>query len=308
MTKKLLIGIKEYGEADFNHCLNALYAQQCDFDWFVVHKQPNKLAHQLVYGTYSMHHDAYLGFVSCDADMCLYPNIIQKWQQKLQNDSNISIIKAVLNDYLMDDTIPGIHCFANNCQFYDYPDNLIPDVDPIYSGRNEYEYEPAGDHMKYCDINQSYRFGMHRMTKILQSDRQKPDLTAAMVEWSILMKVYFAYKLDANELRLFALMGALDVYNAKGDNLKYIYNHNYPDIAKARVPELLQIPREKITQMVNHYYKNIIMMASQVGTHLNNPPAFKHNPQNRNPRPFDLPPQLIPKIHQKHELINYTRP
>ncbi len=308
MNNKLLIGIKEYNEADFTHCLTALHAQNIEFDWFVVHKQPNKLAHQLVYATFVIQRKEYMGFVVCDADMCLYPHILQQWQAKMQNDPKISIIRAVLHDYLTNDNMPGVSCYANNCQFIDYADSLIPDVDPSHPGRNEYEYEPAGTHMAHCDIYQAYRFGMHRMTKILQADRETPDLTASMVEWTILIRVYLAYKADPNELRLFALMGALDVFNAKGDNLKHIYDYNYPEVAQMRVPELCDFPRERLTGLVHQHYQNMIMMAFQIGVKLNNPPAFKPNTTSRAPRPFELPEHLLPKIRAKHELKNYTRP
>ncbi len=299
--QKLLIGIMEYGEADFVHCLQAINNQATDFDWFIIRNQKYTAVHQMLYKLFDEQKNNYCGLLKLDADMVLYPETLQKLTQTLHENPQISQIKSQLWDFLTQMRIPGIICYTKNCQFIIDADNLIPDHDPIItSGYTHYNYEPVGDHMAYCDLAQAYRYGFIRMMKTLQSDRKHKELAAVFIEWTLLAQCYSASLIHKDKRRDYALMGGLDVFNATQESLSVIYQGNYPDLAKQRIKELANIPPQNIDQYIKNNYENLIILASQLGQKLRNNPVLTYN--HTKEVQVNWQAQIKPQIHPKSDL------
>ncbi len=292
--KKILIGIMENGEGDFTHCLQSLEKQEnCPFEYFIIQNETSFHAHQILYANFTRYKNNYSGFVKIDADMVLNNNNILEKISKILQTGQYGITMGYVDDYLSCLATPALYGFRNDCIFFDVKDPLLHDLQPKYFDKFHYSQEIWAHHMKYCNEFQAFRFGYHRMMKIIQINSYQKILRNLLIEWGILHNIYHKYIEFGDEKRIMAIISAHHFLFAPDDEKQKImqdYNGDYvkklfvefiknKNIYKDKIMKIWENPLPIIHQI--HKYFESPALDSQIFTHNNSETTIsEYNPNN----------------------------
>lgn len=222
---KVLVLTLYSGENEYPECKASVASQvglavehKC-FEWL-----PNKEAHETLYKEIMVSRFKFDYFVKLDADMVFQTersllqlvNLFSEYS--FYDHISIPVFDIPSNSYLM-----GIHIFSNYVSWRFPLDSLFPDNNPISPGGSLIDYSiklPVVSHMPNPSVDQSYKLGLHRASKIVQHNRSG-KLKSAEFPISYLKRVFLNSNFDF-EAKNAVVKGALTCffYPVRADNYK----------------------------------------------------------------------------------------
>lgn len=236
---RILIGTLYVDENERDSCEMAL-AGQGYTDWYhrVFAGLENREAHRQLYQYFMDNRDKYELFVKLDADMVLRsPDSLALIVSEFENTDNLDHAVFHVQDWISGLQIIGLHVFSNRVSWRLTDEQLFVDPDPVRPGIKkviENFSSPIADHSPDPSPFQAFRFGVHRASKILQSDRWWIDCAQADFQWQLLMQIHDSWQREGDRRRVLALLGAQWVLTAHlkgasdgytGDTVNQVYGN-----------------------------------------------------------------------------------
>lgn len=224
MTRKtLLVGMLYCGEQEFEKSLQSLHSQSMtDFDVFVIENQPNKLAHDVLYGRFMAESGNYDYFLKLDADMVLSSEHSLSEMIRYCRSGKFSSLLAYVKDYPSQLFIPGIQMFQSDTR-WEFSDEMVNvDYTPKVSGKTATVTNKDWVlHMPDPSPYQMFRYGIHKAIKAIQREKKNKSLVKGILHMHILQgMVRHAASTQDNMLWL-SMIGATHVFNRRFNSIEY---------------------------------------------------------------------------------------
>ncbi|MDY6829438.1 MAG: hypothetical protein SV583_08680 [Pseudomonadota bacterium] len=192
--------------------LASVQGQLCvSTDHFVISGMTNVEAHRVLYRHFMSQSGRADVFVKLDADMVLRGTYaLALIAQKFSEDSELDHAVFFVHDWISDSLIVGLHAFSDRVVWDEVGEDLFVDAPPRYEGSKKLfgEIGAIADHACNPTPFQCFRFGVHRMSKVVQRGRIILDIGQSEMQWRLLCSVWAAYQKDRDPRRLLALIGA----------------------------------------------------------------------------------------------------
>ncbi len=270
---KILVGIMTNGEQEFRASQDSLKNQKnCDFDYFIIAGKSSFEAHKILYANFTAHQANYCGFMKLDADMVLVHDDILHQAHEILSSGQYGLIMHHVHDYLSQLITPALYVFRNDCQFYDVGDPLLHDTQPLIVGESYFNKAVWANHMPNCSYQQAVRFGFHRSLKIIQINSYAKILRNMLLEWTVLQNVYFAYKKQGDERRLWALLAAHHVIFGKDSDRDKVSSNYGGSYVEDFVFSVAQQNPTKIFDQIANIWQDHLTIISQIAKLFEKPP------------------------------------
>jgi hypothetical protein len=219
---KILVGVLYCIENEISQCISSIKQQiYQDYDYFIIEGLPNKEAHNKLYETFMKNNKDYDLFIKIDADMVLSrPTFFSEVVDYITKENDIDDLQIAVNDCFTDRLIYGLHVYNGRMQwekdheqiFVDWPDKIRS-----YKRVNDNEkLAPAADHCPNPGKYQAFHFGLHKVVKITQYDREELRYFACLVHWDNILKLAEHFNNDKENISLaFALLGVYEGITGK---------------------------------------------------------------------------------------------
>ena len=212
----IFFGTMYCGETNFSNCKKMINMQKgINFEHYIIENLGEKEAHENLFSKWNEVKNNFDLFIKVDADTVLISDTIAKEIADLMySENDITGMQCKIKDYFTDDLIAGLNAFKPSVIFKTSSDKLYCDrVDTnhkkVIKGSNMPKgFEPAAYHCYHSSKKQAFHYGLHRMLKN-QTD--------------VILKVKNAWNKNKDDIRLYALAGAIEAVNFK-DNTNFDYN------------------------------------------------------------------------------------
>lgn len=197
---KIFVGTLESGETEFTDCAKAIQNQSgVTVNHQVVSGLPEGEAHSRLWERWNTAKKSHDLFVKVDADTVLVDDgaLLRVWKL-FESDPEVTGVQIYLQDYFSDSFIAGLSAFSPDVLFTPSNDPLKPDHadtghKKVLKPESLLNLAPIGFHAPRPGFEQSLFYGYHRFLK---------------GQYPILLKVMEAYKVEKDEPRRNALLGA----------------------------------------------------------------------------------------------------
>jgi len=213
MLKALLI-VMSSGENELSLCLDSISSQVgVNFDVYHIENKPNKEAHEECYKKIMTDSGLYDYFIKVDADMVFINDTkLKEVIQFMYEDRSLDHAAFSVLDWASQKLIIGMHVFSNRCKWEASGDLLFVDPSPCFPGKEAIVWggpSPVALHSPNPSIKQAIQFGCHRALKILQKDRELPDLDRSSFQYDLMHQIYKQLLVDYDVRRLAILYGVM---------------------------------------------------------------------------------------------------
>jgi hypothetical protein len=249
--KSLLIGMMCNGEREIAEALTSLRRQTfTEWDLFQIENLPNKIAHKKLYATFMERANDYRYFLKLDGDMVFKHGRSLEQLYAFANVPGQDAIMIDVWDWPSMLLIPGVQAFSNRAKWGENEDNLIVDHAPQYPGKSDYITGPDAvvvNHMPNPSKYQSFRYGIHRIHKAIQPDREQKQLARGLKHWTILKNVWRSYVAKGDERRFWVIMGVEVIFSNRFDRISLLNEYSgeyarklFDDLAKEPLTKRLR--------------------------------------------------------------------
>lgn len=203
------------GESEFEQCVEMVNSQKCDFifDQVFIKNKANAEAHNELYKIIMDESDVYDYFVKLDADMVLNNETALQRLMTVVTDSDADIFSIPVHDYMTDSMIWGLNVYRSGVKWLLGTDDLFTDQQRlngkfISAKKNLTVQESLVSHAEDPNEFQAFVFGVHRASKVIQSESYSFLLGHAWGQINTLFKVVEAYNKSNEIKRAYAIIGA----------------------------------------------------------------------------------------------------
>lgn len=234
-SMKILIITLFSGENEYKRCLSSVKKQKVDFSFehFLIENQTKPVAHTNLYSKIMEESDKYDYFVKLDADMvftrrdslCQLINICE-----LNGSDKTSI---TVYDHMTDKMIWGLNVYRSGMKWRLGSEVLFTDQQFIIKDNYKKHAERLNkksslvSHASDPTDFQSFIFGVHRASKIIQKNVTIPRMSHAYGQYNTLLDVYRNYVDNSSKQAQLALVGAYYVLSRKTSESVMISKKHY---------------------------------------------------------------------------------
>ncbi len=240
-------------ENEFDECIQSIRTQTYkDYDYFIIEKLPNKKAHESLYERFMNPSDEYDLFIKIDADMVLHrPSFFGEVVDEFKNDPDLDDLEIAISDFFTNRLIYGLHIFSNRVKWNKISEKIFVDKSTNQGRyrRDGSKLAPAAYHCPNPSLFQSFRYGLHKMLKVIQTDNQQLNYMASMYHWNNIINLKDHYLIAQDERLLYALLGVIAERKGK-------YDSTYTDFDNPNVEKLFDYYANKGSDMNNTLIKN----------------------------------------------------
>lgn len=223
---KVLVGILYTDEQEFKQCLASIQMQvNVSIDYFVISGQKNLEAHDQLYKKFNESAGAFGWFLKMDADMVFRtPTALDTMLSYFHGNPELDRLTVDVFDWPSQMLIPGQQMYSNRVRWTGNrggPASVV-DYHGIYPGKNirvPTKPAPLADHMPNPSPFQAFAYGVHKAIKAIQPKGPRKEFDRALLHWTILNRIYVAYKYQSDIRRLYALVGANVVFRSQTPEL-----------------------------------------------------------------------------------------
>ena len=238
---KILIGTLYSGENELEDCINAVEKQNYkNWEHKVFKNLPNKEAHDTLYRFFMDRAGEFDLFIKLDADMVFQDErALDEIVKIFQGSEDLDHLVTAVWDFFSESLIMGLHIFSNRVWWEVNEERVFVDPDPFREGEKIALWEapaPFVLHNPNPDPLQAYSFGVHRMSKAIQSDRRTINRSQTKVQWGLIEKVWTHYKKNQDPRLGLAIIGADEVLSKKSD--LRAYKNLTPEYISAKLKSL----------------------------------------------------------------------
>ncbi|WP_421875639.1 hypothetical protein [Marinoscillum sp.] len=224
---RILIGILHCIENEFEDCLTALKAQTYqDWDYFVLRNMPNKEAHDSLYAEFMNKACDFDLFLKVDADMVITRNtFLQELIDQMNVNELFNHFRIGVFDHFTKRIIHAMHVYRSDVKWYKNEELYFVDMvnnqvrtktfikasDPLV---------PAANHCPNPSSFQSFHFGLHKVSKIIQTGASVKNEVMARVHLETVKRVF---ELHENNM---CLLGIVWAFSNKVSSKEVDYNSN----------------------------------------------------------------------------------
>lgn len=190
-VRKVLIGTLYSGEKELQDCVKSVKSQTYkNIDHKIIRFLSNKEAHDTLYSNFSLLTEKYDYFIKLDADMVFREtNTVYKIVRYFEEHPTLDHLVLSVHDFYTDSSIIGIHAFSNRCSWPNNHNSIFVDPDPLIIGKKEmYSCTDPSDNLVTHAFGQSNEdalsFGIHKASKIIQSNSQEYNYPQLLNHWS----------------------------------------------------------------------------------------------------------------------------
>ena len=226
--KKILCGILYCGEPQFEECVQAITNQKGVLaHYFVIENMPNKEAHNLLYAKFSNQSSEYDYCVKIDADMVLVsPYVLLNSINEFNQYPEVTHFICGVMDYFSGAVIHGMHFFKTGHKHKEATDSLFVDYvngENTLSLVNKTPY--VANHSFKPSSEQSFHFGIHKASKMLQKRSEVFDERAAQSHFRKIRGMTKVFLKSFSFLHFCSLLGAYRVIAGQLDERAIEYSY-----------------------------------------------------------------------------------
>lgn len=230
---RVLVGVLEAGEAEFDRCLASVYEQrELDVSTVILRSRPNKVAHDELYSNFMSRSTEFEYFFKLDADMTLRsPDSLRALVSAVRSKGAAHALSYVF-DHPSSLAIPGVQIFRSDSRWEGSDEQLNVDYPPRLTGESMLIIDPIYvDHMSSPSHYQLFRYGIHKALKAIQHGRgEKKSVQKGLLHSAIINGMARNFVSGRQDL-VWALIGARLVFDGgvpsegyHSDEVKSIYS------------------------------------------------------------------------------------
>ncbi len=256
---RILIGILHTIENEFPQCIEAIKNQTYqNFDYFVVENIPNKEAHDTLYRRFMDSADNYELFIKVDADMVLSrTTFFEEVATKMKENTATDDLEIAVHDFFTDRLIYGLHVFRNTMT-WDTENNESIFVDRTGQQKvhvhDDKELAPAAFHCPNPSPFQSFHFGLHKATKVMQIDNPRLYAPASAFHWSNIQELLNNYYKTEKPILRYAILGAYWAIKHKATSKEVNYNSEKSSKAYQYISQLNELRFNQVFSKAIHFF------------------------------------------------------
>jgi hypothetical protein len=211
------------GENEFINCCESVSTQTSKNKHEIIEGLNSIDAHKELYSRFSNVSDEHLFLCKIDADM-IFNDVYVLQDISLYFDSHLNVDHIVLpvHDFFTNSHIIGIHFYRKGVFWNDNSDSFFVDHRPIAEGKKiTLPWLNRVTHCSRASINQSFLFGLHRMTKF-QEAINTINIIQVVSQYDTLVKTIANLKMNPNDKNLkYSVLGVSSVISGDYSHSDY---------------------------------------------------------------------------------------
>lgn len=203
------------GENEFNKCIDSVENQKCDFQFeqVFIKNKTNQEAHNELYSIIMERSASYQYFVKLDADMVFTSTSSLQTLINLAIQSKADVFSIPVNDRMTDKMIWGLNVYKSGIKWqlgtesiFTDQQNLISETKTIHKKLSK--EKSLVSHASDPSDFQAFLFGIHRASKIVQSNSNNYKIGHAYAQYKVIRDVLNVYHNSKSHIHALALIGA----------------------------------------------------------------------------------------------------
>jgi len=256
-SPKILVGTLYSGESQFEDCIDSLQSQSYKkWNQKIFKHLSNKEGHDTLYDYFMDNSNDFDLFIKLDADMVLLrETCLEEIISLFQSDYKLSHLESVVQDYLTDSLMMGLHVFRSHVKWRKSNERLFDDRKPVLEGdKVDLRQSPAPFvvHNPNPTNYQAFHFGVHRALKALQPGRFLFRISQYNSQSRVLNTIWDNYARSKNIKQGFAALGAYLVF--KDEIPKNMYDYTNPKLHAEFLQKYSTQNKEDLFGLMNDFW------------------------------------------------------
>jgi len=214
-------------ENEFEQCLESIRSQtNIHWELFTIENLPNKQAHDTLYSTFMERAKGFDFFIKIDADMVLSrPTFFDEVIDAMNKNIDYDHFQIGVFDHFTDHIIYALHVYRNSVKWQKTNEAYFVDMVNEPTKTKTYIKEdaplvPAADHCPNPSDFQSFHFGLHKVSKVLQMNASLFKTTYSKLHLETIRRVF---ELNRNH---FCMLGIIWAFEQKITSEEIDFSNN----------------------------------------------------------------------------------